>query len=45
MTLLNLSRPLPERRAEMVTHVTGGKALRIAPMACRCSSISERALI
>jgi predicted ATPase len=27
VTLLNLSRLLPERRAEMVTHVTGGKAL------------------
>jgi hypothetical protein len=43
MTLLNLR--LLERRAEMVTHVTAGKSLRIARMACRCSSISEKALI
>jgi len=31
-TLLNLR--LLERRAEMVTHVTAGKSLRIARMAC-----------
>jgi class 3 adenylate cyclase len=47
VTLLNLNRLPPRQRAEMITHVTGNKALPkeiadqiIAPMGCRCSSRS-----